>query len=79
MNIIGTYETKTKLSEILNRVEHGESFTITRKGNPIAILAPVYTQGIDPGEVAKRLRAARQGTQLGRKVSIAGLHPTGAK
>ncbi len=79
MNVIGTYETKTKLSEILTRVENGESFTITRKGKSIAILAPVHTLGLEPGEVAQRLRNARQGTQLGRKVSIAGLPPKGTK
>jgi len=79
VNIIGTYETKTKLSEILNRVESGESFTITRKGKPVAILAPVYLHEMEPDAVVERLRQTRAGTQLGRKVSISGLRPSGTK
>lgn len=37
---IGSYEAKTKLPEILRRVEKGESFTITNRGRPIADLVP---------------------------------------
>lgn len=37
---IGSYEAKTKLPEILRRVEKGESFTITNRGKPIADLIP---------------------------------------
>ncbi|WP_257266750.1 type II toxin-antitoxin system Phd/YefM family antitoxin [Endozoicomonas sp. ONNA2] len=37
---IGSYDAKTKLPEILRRVEAGESFTITNRGKPIADLIP---------------------------------------
>ena len=37
---IGSYEAKTKLPEILRRVESGETFTITNKGKVIADLVP---------------------------------------
>ncbi|MBT4160813.1 MAG: type II toxin-antitoxin system prevent-host-death family antitoxin [Gammaproteobacteria bacterium] len=37
---IGSYDAKTKLPEILRRVEKGESFTITNRGRPIADLVP---------------------------------------
>ncbi len=37
---IGSYELKTKLSEILRRVQKGESFTITNRGKPVADLLP---------------------------------------
>ncbi len=37
---IGSYDAKTKLPEILRRVETGESFTITNRGKPIADLIP---------------------------------------
>ena len=37
---IGSYEAKTKLPEILRRVEAGEAFTITKNGKPIADLLP---------------------------------------
>lgn len=37
---IGTYETKTHLAEILRRVQQGEGFTITQRGEPVADLVP---------------------------------------
>jgi len=37
---IGSYDAKTKLPEILRRVESGEAFTITNRGKPIADLIP---------------------------------------
>lgn len=41
MDTVGAYEAKTHLSELLVRVEKGESIMITRHGNPIAELRPV--------------------------------------
>jgi prevent-host-death family protein len=38
---IGAFEAKTHLSELLAAVERGESFTITRRGKPVAELRPV--------------------------------------
>ena len=40
MENIGSYEVKTRLSEILRRVQAGESFTITNRGKPVADLMP---------------------------------------
>ncbi|RLQ21212.1 type II toxin-antitoxin system prevent-host-death family antitoxin [Seongchinamella sediminis] len=37
---IGSYDAKTKLAEILRRVEAGESFTITNRGKPVAEIIP---------------------------------------
>jgi prevent-host-death family protein len=37
---IGSYDAKTKLPEILRRVEAGEQFTITNRGKPVADLIP---------------------------------------
>jgi len=37
---IESYNAKTKLPEILRRVEEGDSFTITKRGKPIADLIP---------------------------------------
>jgi len=37
---IGAYDAKTKLPEILRRVEAGEAFTITNRGKPVADLIP---------------------------------------
>ena len=40
---IGAFEAKTKLPELLRRVEAGERFTITNRGQPVAELQPVAT------------------------------------
>jgi prevent-host-death family protein len=40
---IGSYDAKTKLPEILRRVEAGESFTITNRGKPVADITPTRT------------------------------------
>lgn len=38
---VGAYEAKTHLAALLDRVERGESLTITRNGRPVARLVPV--------------------------------------
>ncbi|WP_250658143.1 type II toxin-antitoxin system Phd/YefM family antitoxin [Alkalimarinus coralli] len=40
LNEIGSYEAKTKLPEILRRVEAGEAFTITNRGKAVADVVP---------------------------------------
>ncbi len=37
---IGSYDAKTKLPEILRKVQKGQSFTITNHGKPIADIIP---------------------------------------
>jgi len=37
---IGAFDAKTKLSEILRKVEQGERFTITKRGKAVANLIP---------------------------------------
>ena len=36
----GSYDAKTRLPEILRRVEAGEAFTITNRGKPVADIVP---------------------------------------
>jgi prevent-host-death family protein len=38
---VNIHEAKTRLSELLNRVESGEEITIARAGTPIARLVPI--------------------------------------
>lgn len=49
---IGSYDAKTRLPEILRRVEGGEEFTITNRGKPIADLIPSRVGGQKKTEVA---------------------------
>jgi prevent-host-death family protein len=41
MTLVGAFEAKTHLSELLDRVSKGEHITITRHGIPAARLVPV--------------------------------------
>ena len=38
---IGAFEAKTRLSELLERVGHGQVYVITKRGRPVAELRPV--------------------------------------
>jgi prevent-host-death family protein len=40
MQTVGSYEAKTHLPALLDRVAQGEQITITRHGVPVAILVP---------------------------------------
>lgn len=53
---VGAFDAKTKLSELLDRVERGEVVVITRHGTPIAKLAP-YEDEVD----AKQVQSAIDG------------------
>jgi prevent-host-death family protein len=49
---IGSYDAKTKLPEILRRVESGEAFTITNRGKAIADLIPSKERGREQARTA---------------------------
>lgn len=52
MSRIGSFEAKTKFAELLDKVEAGETITITRHGKPVAQLVPV-----PPDHDPERMRA----------------------
>jgi prevent-host-death family protein len=65
-NEIGSYQAKTRLPALLERVAQGEQFTIAKHEKPIARLVPVSAAGPDDRrEATKRLKAAREGRTLG--------------
>lgn len=43
METVGSYEAKTHLANLLDRVARGEKITITKHGVPVAMLVPVDT------------------------------------
>lgn len=49
---IGSYDAKTKLPEILRRVEAGETFTITNRGKAVADLVPSKTSSREKAKQA---------------------------
>lgn len=77
---VGTFEAKTHLSELLDRVAKGEEITITRHGNPVARLVPVTQRDqrrID--EAIARLKLFHKGRILGDDLSIRDLIDEGRK
>jgi len=62
MSEIGAYEAKTHLPKLLERVQKGERFIITRHGRPVAELTPIADR--DSVRIRKaigELRAIRNG------------------
>lgn len=67
---IGAYDAKTHLPRLLERVEKGERFVITRHGKPVAELVPVAAR--DMAAIARAIseiravrgRLARRGVRL---------------
>jgi prevent-host-death family protein len=65
--VIGTYEAKTKFSELVARAEKGESFLVTKNGRPVARITPVDDFDRERArQAADRLRAllAAQGAPV---------------
>jgi prevent-host-death family protein len=64
---VGSYEAKTHLPRLLARVAKGESILITRRGQPVAVLAPAPRRSArEVREVIEEFKAysQRQGRTL---------------
>jgi prevent-host-death family protein len=74
---IGAYEAKTHLGQLLERVEKGERFVITRHGRPVAELVPAEgRQRLTVRQQVAELNVLREGL-LARGVSVRALVPRG--
>jgi prevent-host-death family protein len=74
MHTVGSYEAKTHLPQLLERVEHGETITITRHGKPVALLVPAVVSTPRP-DVATTIAAMaefqkHEGPTLGGKITV---------
>lgn len=58
MSEIGAFEAKTRLPQLLQRVEAGERFVITRHSRPVAELVPFSPR--DPGKVRSAIDALKE-------------------
>jgi prevent-host-death family protein len=68
---VGSYEAKTHLPRLLERVARGERITITRRGVPVAMLVPPDTgEKTDVAAVVEEMLAARAGRTLGDDLTI---------
>ncbi len=67
MKKIGAYEAKTHLSNLLEKVEQGQSFTITKRGQPVAKLTPVDVRpGRSVQTTIQRLKQFGKESRLGQ-------------
>ena len=71
MKTVPVYEAKSRLSELLAAVEHGEQVTITRHGRPVARIVaaseapePAQAQRERVAATFAKLQALRQGITL---------------
>ena len=54
MRTVGAFEAKTHLSQLLHEVAEGQRITITRHGEPVALLIPVGEERPAAAERAMR-------------------------
>ena len=60
MESVGTFEAKTHLTRLLERVAKGERIVITNRGKPVAMLVPPEVGGrADAAEVGRAMLAYR--------------------
>lgn len=78
---VGIRELKNRTSAVVERVENGETITVTRRGKPVARLVPA---GIPPG-IAKLMRegtlrwTGRKPELIGEPIALEGEGPTMAE
>ena len=64
MKFIGTFEAKTHLTKLLDRVSKGERIVITNRGTPVAMLVPPeVAERADAAEVGRAMLAYRDEVQ----------------
>jgi prevent-host-death family protein len=59
MRVVGAFEAKTHLSELIAAVEAGETVTITRRGRAVAKLMPVAATSASRSVAVERIRVLR--------------------
>ncbi len=72
MIIVGIFEAKRRLSELVDRAGRGEEIVITRRGQPVArLLSPEAAVAyVQAGGLAERLRRTPSAHALGGGVSL---------
>jgi prevent-host-death family protein len=80
MTSIGSYEAKTHLPELLERVAKGERILITKRGQPVAMLVPARVgKPRDVREVIEEMKELSNGNRLGPDISIKDLIEEGRR
>jgi len=68
MKVVGAFEPKNKLGQLLDLVERGEEVTITQRGKDVARIVPARSRpGADEARAAiRRIRQRAEAAKLGR-------------
>jgi prevent-host-death family protein len=82
MTSVGSFEAKTHLPELLERVAKGEKILITRRGQPVAMLVPATAQDErNLRELVKEMLEFRdrEGPTLGSRATVRELTDAGRR
>jgi prevent-host-death family protein len=81
METVGSFEAKTHLPQLLERVAKGEEFTITEHGKPVARLVPAIAVKPKPDvrQAIEELKAFSKGNTLGQGATIRDLIEDGRR
>jgi len=63
-DFIGSFEAKTHFARLLDEVENGEEFTITKHGRPVAKLSPLKQKKRSAKEIVSQIRATAKQSSL---------------
>ena len=70
---IGTFEATTKLSELLERVSKGMSFTITKHNKPVARMVCVEKEDDEAEQLARRVQAGKELRAMREHLTLNGI------
>ncbi len=80
MTTVGSYEAKTSLPQLLDRVSRGEKILITRNGKPAAMLIPATEEKTENvKDIVAKMKTLRRGNVLGKGLSIRDLIDEGRR
>ena len=80
MTTVGSFEAKTHLPALLERVQKGEHITITKRGVPVAMLVPAKSQpGKERKQVIAELKKFGRGRSLPRGLTVRDLIEEGRR
>ena len=80
LSTIGSFEAKTHLPALLERVLHGERITITKRGIPVAMLVPVENAPLmDRKRAIAELKAFGRGLKITEGMTVRDLIDAGRR
>jgi prevent-host-death family protein len=81
METVGSFDAKTHLPQLLERVARGEEFTITKHGKPVARLVPTQPAKAKPDVrvAVEAMKKFRKGRTLGGGLTVRDLIEEGRR